>query len=314
MKYLFIYVAVTIGSLLFVRDASATIRPEFLLLLSCLLATLGFHALNFGKMIDVYRELLGQARWYLALMVCNVFIWVAAFWGDAYLSPFFVTFAIFGGGSACTAFAELRKSFSVVALVERAPLFVVMAAFLVFNATAGGGFVTVTLKLAAIVVLSAASFLYAATSVKFSKRGLTSSQILAARFWLLIALLLPVVVLGGHGASLSAISHAWPAIVVTSVATFLIPTFCYQNAVIRLGARATLSICCLIPGLTLIAQHAMEVNVSSDSVLAMSILSLSLAAGPAWAWVVSGRAPVRGIARFLDPQQGTPVVETNLPS
>jgi len=279
MIYLVFYILITVFSVMFIHDLGQRWPVSLTLMLSTFYATIFFNLINLRRLRKTYIAMLKQKRLYGLLMVSILVIWAGSFSGAAFISPTFSLFVVFGIGAAFGSFFaywENRTKLNLFRLALIVSVVVIFYTSLVEHYS--------TLQLISIIVLTlvvgAFDYIYGYASYKISQHNLDATQILAARFWLM---LLAISLICWQNKSLEVLKEHYSEILVESlllsIAAFIVPVYLYQKSVLKIGPNLAMVLCGFIPLLSYLAECAfISLPITTSTMGTMSIL-LSVAIG-----------------------------------
>lgn len=269
MVYLMIYFMVSILSFLFIHSHSKQLPQELLILVCSSLSVAFFSLINYGSIRHTYSKLL-KIRWlYFCLMVSIFIIWLSTFIGITAISPTFFMFVIMTMGAMYGAVFNWQASPSKINLTILLLIIIAIGCFFYYIILSYHWIKTIKLFIF-IVVVGCADYIYAATSFKIAHQlKITSSQIVAARFWLMnISLLTLVLIKQGTNHEnyiiyLLNLKNIGGVLLIT-IFSFIIPMYCYQKSVLILGSNDALLFCSVLPCLMYLTEVFLKMNTETS--------------------------------------------------
>lgn len=249
--YTFAYVILTSLSLTFIHQAGHFIPPSLTLFISTIIAILFFHLINFKEIKSIYQKTWSAKGLWISMMISVAVIWLATIYGPTLISP--SLFILLGFSLSC-----LLGIFFNYLKEKKWYLLVSGLGILIFSSwitidylnhfISNHVFVGMGLGLLSGLFF----FIYSKQSHQLSNTSqLTTTQILAVRFWLtllLCALLLPTSPL--HYLDI----HSWMYILLICIVSLILPIFLLLKGILKIGAEKSSIICGLIPAITYVVQ------------------------------------------------------------
>ncbi|MGL6047324.1 MAG: hypothetical protein ACRC02_12765 [Vogesella sp.] len=269
MIFLLAFIALSTGSWVFVHELKSVMPTNVSLMLSTIFAIALFHLVNLKNVSTMYRVLLKSKATYLMLMVCTLVMWGSSFFVSSF-SPTFSQFVQMGMGAALGSLSILqgektRENFISACSINAVILLALF--YLILNYS----FSEVLSALAIIAIVSFFDFYYSHVSHKINSLGLSSSQVIASRFWLLLVC---SILLQSHEMSDEYFTgHNLLIAFGLAVFTFMLPIYFYQKSVVSMGPDLALIGSGVLPLTTYIAERLFT---KSQTPVALGVLSLLL--------------------------------------
>lgn len=186
-KYLdaLIYVTLTSIAFVFIDKIGQRINSMLLLFMMALITMLWFHVINFGKIKQIYVACFTNVWLFLSLMIFIAINWICSIYAPSAADPFiylaanFISQAIFG---YVHVFIKTKSKTSLLSMIA-----LVICLIILYNnyEILDGRSIDVGMLLGGISGLM--GYVYAIFSGKMHQRtDLSSTQILAVRFWFLV--------------------------------------------------------------------------------------------------------------------------------
>lgn len=277
MIYLLLFILSTSLSGVFIHRLQATMPVNVLLLFSTVFAIAIFHAINYRHTRLMYSILLRNKSTYYMLMICTLAMWGGGFLA-ASISPTFAEFIQMGIGAALGSLSLMRSAPSLENKISACLINSVILAALLYT------FINYNLEEVAFILLFVTvvgffDFKYAHVSHKINELGLSSSQVIAGRFWLLL-----VASLAFQGGDLRAEYFAPTHVIMTlalAIATFLLPVYFYQKSIATIGPDLALIGCGLLPLTTYLIEKALTTSITPPGLgVLAALLTLSIILPP----------------------------------
>lgn len=263
MIYLLLYIVLTSLSCVIIKLFAMQYSGDSLLLLSVFYAIIFFHIINFRKIITVYKVLMQTKILYFTLMLSIALIWGLTFVGSIFISPTFLSFVIMLIGVVFAMAFEYKKTTTKLNFFS---LLLVVCLFILFmghlySSYNGASF---GLMLTMIILIGGADYVYSSSCYAILKdKKLSATQVLAARFWLLLIVSLCYMIYDGE--SMLVMKNINFMLIGSSfmvaLASFIIPIFLYQKAIYAVGVNLSMTISGVIPLMTFLFEKYM----TSDS-------------------------------------------------
>lgn len=234
MIYTWGYILLTAFSAVLRHTVGNEIPGMLIIFLSTFYAIVFFHALNYGQIKQLYKKTFEIKKLYILMTFLVLVMWVGAFLIPAYFTPTVQVFSALAVASFYGAFFTAKKTRQGIHVMQ----FIMIALILVtfysvyyqqypfqkFLILLGWTFLTGT-----------AGYLYFVKSYELNQSGFSAKEILAVRFWLL--LLFPLFfVIKDHLYLLINFKVLYLTFAV-GVITLIIPIYCSQKSIEKIGAN-----------------------------------------------------------------------------
>lgn len=253
-----LYVILTALSFNFLSYMSKNASPFLILMIGCIIATLFFHLVNYNSIKKIYVICFQSKYSWLKIMVFILINWVSAFLATCYGSAFIYIYFSFSTSAIVGMFYKYYETKNIKTLI----CFVIMS--LIVSLTCSYLVLTYSMSVLAAIffaILSGVSgYCYSVESAAFSKlNNLSTSQILATRFWLLLIFSAIIVYVKSDNILDSKILF-YSCLV--GLSTFIIPIYLFQHGVLKLGASKNSIIRGFTPVATFIIQYLIHARYS----------------------------------------------------
>jgi hypothetical protein len=268
------YVLLTALSFNFLGYISKNTSPFLILMVGCIIAIVFFHIVNFGSIKKIYIIFIRNKYSWLKIMIFILINWITAFLATYYGSAFIYIFFSFSTSAMLGIVANYRQY--NIRTINKLVCFVVI--LLTMSLTC----VYMTLTYSIIILMAiffaiisgVSGYCYSVESAEFSKiNNLTTSQILATRFWLLLIFSTAIVYIKGDNLVNSKILF-YSCLV--GLSTFIIPIYLFQHGVLKLGASRNAIIRGFTPVTTFIIQYIIHIRYSLIEFIVSIIFSIAL--------------------------------------
>lgn len=276
MIYGILYIFSTALSLVFISEFGLQIPEELMIFLTILIAVIFFHIVNFGNLRNTYNILLlKQRKLYLINLLSAFAMWLGTFLIPIYYSPSITVFTmmcILVLSSSIYSYIKTRVNqliYKVVAIIILLTYFY-STYFVLYPTFKFMGMLLST------VTLGVSAFIYVLSSGRLNQVGVLAKQILAARFWLLLAFSLGLVI-KNHSFHLITYTVLLKTAFLCAIA-LIIPIYFSQKSIEKIGATKSAAIFGLTPIATLLIEVLLqEIKFNSASTLSAGISSMALA-------------------------------------
>lgn len=267
-----LYVLLTAISFNFLNYFSRSSSPYIILFSGCIIAVCFFHCVNYNHIKKIYLSCIKDKYSWLKIMLLILVNWVTAFLATCHGSAFtyiFFSFAIsalFGLGYS---YWSSKRQSSMIYII----IVVIIVGF--------SGICTMIGQYASglavcFAILSGISgYYYSVESAYFSKNNnLSASQILAARFWLLLIFSGTMLYFDSHN-SLNVKTISYGCII--GFSTFIIPIYLFQHGVLKLGANRNSVIRGFTPFIAILMQYIIYSQATIIEFIMSFLLGMALA-------------------------------------
>lgn len=276
MIFLVAYIIIVAFGAIFIYDLGKEFPQSLLILLSTTYAIIFFHAVNFGKIKASYKIMLEHKALYFFLMFSIFVIWFGYYVGIIYISPTFLDFIFMGLAAAFGSIFSYRSSKTRANLASAILINLTVIAFYLLLFTHYEVKKAIVLIIFTI-VLGVFDYLYVNTTYKLSKINLSSSQILATRFWIMFLICLGAVIWNQEYKFLITNYDLIPKSILLAAITFIIPVYLYQRAITKLGPNFSLIAMGVVPITVFIFEKLLITNPPSKNELGALSILLALA-------------------------------------
>lgn len=255
------------------KFVSSDVPHSLMIFLSTLFAIIFFHILNFGKNITAYSKLFNNRQIlskYFMLSIVIMLIWICGFIIPIQYSPFTFIFAYLGWPTFWGAFSLIKKNTKFGYKISFA--LVTFTLILFYGDLYFQGYTTTKYIWGIFITFSVGSLLYVyfKISAKINTLGFGALEIMVTRYWFLflIPLIYAVYTNQIHLINLTIILKA----LLQSIILLIIPSYCMQISVKRLGSQTTAIYMGLTPFINIIFQGI----ILKTEVMTNIIISLAL--------------------------------------
>lgn len=180
-----LYVVTTAASVILIRVVSVELPDMLMVFLTTTYAIVVFQAINARHIVPMYRALVRHHKLaYLQLLVTQLIVWLGTFLIPAYFMPSSLLITTAGVASLCGCASVYFATRRMSVALHGALLALSLALFYLLYTTRCGGWMYLVF-VASTLVVGLAAFAGLRFSSNILDRGLTASQVLVARFWLL---------------------------------------------------------------------------------------------------------------------------------
>ncbi len=219
------------------------VSPALILLISSIIATIYFHAVNFGHITTIYKKSFEKKFLFFQLNLVVALMWLCTYYSIYNSSATIFVFEFFTTAGFCSVLS-LREKNPVSGFWIVGFLVVILAPFFAYVHAWVGIFLGILAGLF--------GFIYNQVTYKiFSLFKLHASQTLALRFWILVCLLLAFV---PSNAAMQLTIHNVLIIILLTFLTFILQIWLNGRSVIDIGGKETSFISSFTPLLTFMIQ------------------------------------------------------------
>lgn len=236
------------------------VPPVFILCMSSAISIVYFHSVNILQLKTMYQKIFGEKILFFKLNIIVALIWISAFYSIFYSSATLYTYEYFLVGACISLIFNQDKSKKNMQLC--AHIFFIIVPYFLFDNYLKGIFLG---QLA-----GSLGYLYNQLSSKIChKLDLSSTQILASRFWCLFVVsiiwvkILPNFVINEF--------QLWN-VVGLAFLSFVFQVWLNQQSLLTVGAKKTSYICGLVPLITFLFQGAL-LHQWTSSVFVLSLIA-----------------------------------------
>lgn len=244
------------------------IPPIFILCVSSAISMVYFHLINFSEIQTMYQKILREKKLFFILNVVVAMIWICAFYSIFFSSATLYTYEYFLFGACMSLFFTKYKLKSLLFLGAHVFL-IIIPCFLFPNDMKG-----IILGM----IAGCLGYIYNHLSSEiYRKLSLTSTQILASRFWLLFVVSLFWV--NNLPAFTISQFQLWNVLGMAFL-SFIFQIWLNQQSIFTVGSKKTSYICGLVPMITYLCQgfllHQWTISVFFLSVSASLLIAFVL--------------------------------------
>ena len=228
MLYMFAFVFLTSFSAVLRHTIGVEVSGSLMIFLSTCYAIIFFHMVNYKSIFKMYAIILAN-KW-LYILTCSL---IMTFWIGSFLVPVYYTPTI-----QVLSFLSLQSFFGSFFLFKKVPNKYNLFRFLLITIALIGFYIicfnNYSLKLFILLLIwtvlnGTTGYIYVVSSWKLSKAGLSASEILATRFWLLLIVtgVTTLYTQSYHQITLISLRDTF----FLSVISMIIPVYCSQKAI-----------------------------------------------------------------------------------
>lgn len=268
--YTFFFIILTAYSAVLRHVVGQHIPGMLIIFLSTLFAIIFFHCLIAGKIKPTYSKLLTTKKLYLNTLIFVLLMWVGAFLIPIYYSPVIQVFSALAIASTWGALLLKKNVKTIWHLLSSLVMLMVLIAFysLYFTHYSLGKFLILIVWT---LLTGSAGYFYFASSYKLYQKGFSALEILATRFWLLFAFALFFVIKDKLYLQIN--GYTLGETLLVSFASLIIPIYCSQKSIEKIGPELHAVLIGLTPLMTFILENPFV----SHSVNGIGYLSIVLA-------------------------------------
>ncbi len=228
MIFTCLYIFLTAFSALLRHYVGGSIPDSLLIFLSTLYAIIFFHAVNYRSIRHTYSKLLDCKKLYLLTCITILIVWVGSFLIPVYYTPTIQVLSFICLSGVFGSFFMYCKDKTTVNLLRFTLITLVMLFFyaICYSRYTLHSFIYLLFWT---FITGASGYIYAVKSWQLNNAGLSSSQILATRFWLLL-LVSAIAMFYQH--SYHEINwHSISNTLAVSITSLIIPVYCSQKSI-----------------------------------------------------------------------------------
>ena len=247
-----------------------------MLLYCVILAMLFFNIINFFNIVEMHRKCWHcKKEWFLVSVIILV-VWVSSFYGAGISGGFSFNIIVFSL-TGCLGFAFHKEVDREKILLASVIAFLILI-FALWKLYICGFEIIQVLGLITSFVAGVSIYLYVKYSFALSeKAGLSATQILATRYYIMIIFLLFIIPKNSVDITLKAADlYLYLSILAISVVSFIIPLFLVQKGIIKSGVDMHVMIMAFIPFFTSIIEVLFGDNFDTTEIVFSVILACIL--------------------------------------
>lgn len=259
------YMLSSVTAMIYTYFATNNYSVELVLLCAAIFVQIFFSLASWGNIFSSYIVLLENKYIYFKMLVSTFVLWWLTMYITNIVSPTFfeIAFTIITNIIATYLdYKERHKLHSMYLIIALLILLFMSLRFLYDNYS----IYQATLITLETIVMGVSSVVYSHTSVEMGRKlKLNTTAILATRFWLTIISLAVYVLVNDKGYhQYTATSSFYFHIILLSILMFIIPLYCYQKALMKLGANKTLIFLGISPVLVFIGEYLNNLGSHTD--------------------------------------------------
>lgn len=275
MAHLIMYIMSGVISLIYTYFATNKYSVELVLLCSAICVQLFYSIIGYKTIVNDYKILLKHKFIYLKMLIATFILWWLTMYITNFVSPTFFELAFTLTGTLIATYLEYKTAktrLNLYTLISLIILYGIICHFLYDNFNI---YKTCWIFLC-LILLGISSVTYSHTSVQMSKKlKLSTFSILATRFWLTIIVLFIYHITNekiyiNHLLTTEFYAH----ILFLSIIMFIIPLYCYQKALIKLGANKTIILMGTSPILVFIGEYFDNLGSVTNNTLLFTAIAM----------------------------------------
>ncbi len=275
MFYLILYLLFNALAPIIIHFWGSNLNHDLLILISALTAVIAFHLLNFGKNKATYFQVAKNKEISLGagkVILTTAIMWAGGFIIPIYYTPFIFVFTYLGWPSLCGALVMATKSTNRTYLAQ-AILIIIIFGFFYIDMFREYTLLKATLGLITTFITGFSLYWYLRSSKILNSRGMSSKEVLAIRYWLL--LLFPLVLVIARHEYIMLDSLVVFKSIFIGLITLVIPLYFGQLCIEEFGSETFSLLMGFTPIITFVLQF-MVLKTEFSQVLNALLLALAI--------------------------------------
>jgi hypothetical protein len=268
--YITLYIVLVAISTVAVHRLADDLPTMLMVGLSTVYAILFFNLINIKTIGGVYRKLLNNKRLFAAILISVTIVWVGSFYVPIYYGPANHLFTYMSLTSIYGSFFSYRKSKQPIEIIKAMMLLIILSLFYIlsFSRYSLGNFL---IMLGATWVTATAGYIYIIKSSQLNQHKCTATEVLAIRYWLLLAITLFPIIKDKQYLAINLTMMG--EIFILSVIMLITPIYFFQKSIEKMGGNFS----AVMIGLTPCATFILEKIVLKTETTFIGYLSIALA-------------------------------------